>query len=99
MSNIKMRDTTAHADTGSLRKGEVYAVSDELATHLVSRGLAVKTTASTTAEREAELAEGDLEPSIEEQAAEAGTKPGDQSTDSIRSPQPVNPPTPVRHPR
>jgi hypothetical protein len=101
MPNIRMKDTTAHANYGSMREGEVYLVNDEDAAHLVSIGLASKTSARTSADREAELAQGDVEapvptPSIEQQAAEAGTKPGDQSTESSRNPQPLNPPPPGR---
>ena len=73
MPNIKMRDTTAHSDYGSLRKGEVYAVSDEFAAHLVKAGLATTTTAQTSAERQAELDESDA-------AAEDQTPVEEEST-------------------
>jgi hypothetical protein len=92
MARIKMRDTTATADTGSLRAGEVYEVSDEIADRLIAQGLASKTTAQTTADRQAELAADEDQPTIEEQAAAAGTKPGDQATTSDRTPQPLNEP-------
>lgn len=91
MARIKMSDTTAHADTGPLREGEVYEVPDELAAHLVDVGLAKKTTAQTTADRQADLnADEDQTPSIEEQAAAAGTRPGDQGETIGR--QPLNRP-------
>jgi hypothetical protein len=93
MARVKMKDTTAHADTGQLVAGEVYEVSDDLAAHLIDIGLAAKTTAQTSADRAAELNAPEPNPSIEEQAAAAGTKPGDQSTESaIRMPQPLNRP-------
>lgn len=93
MARIKMKDTTSTADTGPLRAGEVYEVGDEVASHLISVGLATKTTAQTTADREADLADTGDTPSIEEQAAAAGTKPGDQATVD-RTPRPLNePPT------
>lgn len=88
MTRIKMKDSTAHGDTGALRAGDVYEVNDDLAAHLIAQGLASKTNAQTTADRNAELA--DDQPSIEEQAAAAGTKPGDQEEN--RTPKPLNPP-------
>lgn len=93
-----MKDTTAHADTGPLVKGEVYEVSAELAAHLKDIGLASATTAQTTADRNAELADDEgaagpeTNPSIEAQAAAAGTRPGDQSTDTMPQRQPLNRP-------
>lgn len=90
MTRIKMKDTTSHAETGSLRAGEVYEVPADVADHLIDVGLAAKTTAQTTAERDADLANDGDTPSIEEQTAAAGTKPGDQSETVGR--QPLNRP-------
>jgi hypothetical protein len=40
MPKITMKETTAHADHGSMKAGETYDVSDELAEHLTRQGIA-----------------------------------------------------------
>jgi hypothetical protein len=93
MARIKMKDTTATADTGPLRAGEVYDVPDEISDRLISIGLASKSTAQTTADRQADLAaDEEPQPSVDEQAAQAGTRPADQGQTVSR--QPLNAPQP-----
>jgi hypothetical protein len=95
MARIKMRDTTATADTGSLRAGEVYEVPADVAERLVDIGLASKTTAQTTADRNAELAnEGEgvapeFPPGAPEQTTQERTAPEQTATPQR---QPLNQP-------
>lgn len=94
MTRVKMKDTTATTDTGALRAGEVYEVPDEIGDRLISIGLASKSTAQTTADRQAELNadEEAPQPTVEEQAAQAGNRPADQGQTVSR--QPLNAPQP-----
>lgn len=105
MAKIRMRDTTAHSDTGSLRAGEVYEVNDQLAQHLIDQGIARKASAEAQTyhdrlrieREEAALDSGEdldnppMNPSIARQVAAAGTREGDRGS-NIVNPKPVNDP-------
>jgi len=105
MAKVRMRDTTAHADHGRLLANEVYELPDHIADHLVKvAGVAKPAHADTETYHERMAREADeapavveeeplINPQIERQVREAGTREGDRENATFPERQPLsNPP-------